>query len=155
MEMTMNRIYNRKIWIGLLGSILLVMIAQTAFSAERMAVKASIANLRNGAGTKYKVLWQVEKYHPFLIIKKEKDWYEVKDFEGDRAWVHKSLLANIKTVISTKAKCNVRSKPNKKSSVVLRVERGVPFKVLTRKGNWINIAHADGETGWIYKTLVW
>lgn len=127
----------------------------SAQASERLAVKASIANLRNGAGTKHKVLWQVEKYHPFLVISKKKDWYEVKDFEGDTAWIHKSLLGNIKTVISTKTKCNVRSKPTKDSKVVLRVERGVPFKVLKRQGNWIRIEHADGERGWIYKTLVW
>jgi SH3-like domain-containing protein len=120
-----------------------------------MAVKASIANLRDGAGTKNKVLWQVEKYHPFLVISKKKDWYEVKDFEGDTAWIHKSLLGKISAVITTKTKVNVRSKPDKKSKVVLRVERGVPFKVLKREGNWIRIEHADGEVGWIYKTLVW
>jgi len=151
----MSLVLKKKIWIVLFSFILLGMVSETAFAAERMAVKASIANLRNGAGTKHKVLWQVEKFHPFLVIKKNKDWYEVKDFEGDTAWVHKSLLAKIETVISTKAKCNVRSEPDKKSRVVLRVEKGVPFKVLKHKGNWIRIKHADGETGWIYKTLIW
>lgn len=151
----MSLVCKKRIWIVLFSLILLGIFSEAALAADRMAVKASIANLRNGAGTKYKVLWQVEKFHPFLVLKKKKDWYEVKDFEGDTAWVHKSLLANIKTVISTKAKCNVRSKPDKKSKVVLRVEKGVPFKVLKRKGNWIRIEHADGETGWIYKTLVW
>ncbi len=131
------------------------MLVGAATAAERMAVKASIANLRDGAGTKNKVLWQVEKYHPFLVISKKKDWYEVKDFEGDTAWVHKSLLGKISSVITTKTKCNVRSKPDKNSKVVLRVERGVPFKVLKRQGNWIRIEHADGEVGWIYKKLVW
>ncbi|MDD9301543.1 MAG: SH3 domain-containing protein [Desulfobacter sp.] len=135
--------------------ILWAMVSGSAFAAERLAVKSSIANLRDGAGTKYKVLWQVEKYHPFIVVSKKKDWYEIKDFEGDTAWVHKSLLAKINTVISVKEKCNVRSGPDKKTKVVLRVERGVPFKVLKRKGNWIRVEHADGETGWIYKTLVW
>jgi SH3-like domain-containing protein len=27
--------------------------------------------------------------------------------------------------------------------------------VLERKGDWIHIAHADGESGWIHKMLVW
>ena len=129
--------------------------AGTALASERLSVISSVANLRNGSGTKYKVLWQVEKYHPFLVINKKKDWYEVKDFEGDTAWLHKSLLGKTDTVISTKSKCNVRSKPDKSSDIVLRVERGVPFKVLSRKGDWIKIEHADGEVGWIYKSLVW
>ncbi|HCY85486.1 MAG TPA: hypothetical protein DHV36_10165 [Desulfobacteraceae bacterium] len=131
------------------------MIGSTASAAERMAVKASIANLRNGAGTQNKVLWQVEKYHPFLVISKKKGWYEVKDFEGDTAWIHKSLLDNINAVITVKTKCNVRGEPTTKSNVVLRVERGVPFKVLKKKGNWLQIEHADGEVGWIHNSLVW
>nr|WP_320191126.1 SH3 domain-containing protein [uncultured Desulfobacter sp.] len=129
--------------------------AGIASASERLSVKSSVANLRNGSGTKYKVLWQVEKYHPFLVINKKKDWYEVKDFEGDTAWIHKTLLGKTDTVISTKSKCNVRSKPDKSSDIVLRVERGVPFKVISRKGDWIKIEHADGEVGWIYKSLVW
>jgi len=155
MEIKMGLVCKKRVWIVFLSFLLVGMAAQTVCAAERTAVKAAIANMRNGGGTKYKVLWQVEKYHPFLIVKKKKDWYEVKDFEGDTAWIHKSLVSNIRTVISTKAKCNVRSKPNKESRVVLRVERGVPFRVLKRKGKWINIEHADGETGWIYNTLVW
>jgi len=35
------------------------------------------------------------------------------------------------------------------------VDSGVPFKVLTRKGNWIQVRHADGDKGWIHKSLVW
>ncbi len=154
----MTVLFNKKIN-GLVGIVFFLfvwgMLSGAAMAAERMAVKASIANLRDGAGTKNKVLWQVEKYHPFLVLSKKKDWYEVKDFEGDTAWIHKSLLGKISAVITTKTKVNVRSKPDKKSKVVLRVERGVPFKVLKRQGNWIRIEHADGEVGWIYKTLVW
>jgi SH3-like domain-containing protein len=133
----------------------MMIIAGSALAVERMAVKAGIANLRSGPGTKYDVLWQVEKYHPLLIIEKKGNWYKIKDFEGDMAWIHKSLLGNIKGVIAIKANCNVRSQANTKSKVLFTVERGVPFKVLKRKGEWIRIEHADGEIGWIYKTLVW
>jgi SH3-like domain-containing protein len=131
------------------------LLAGTAAAAERRAVKAAIANIRNGAGTNFNVLWQVEKYHPFLILKKKGNWYEVKDFEGDIAWIHQSLVNKTKTVITIKEKCNVRAKPTTKSRIVLKVERGVPFKVLGQQGKWIRIEHADGETGWIYQTLVW
>lgn len=124
-------------------------------AAERVAVKATIANLRNGAGTNFKVLWQVEKYHPFLVVQKKGNWYEVKDFEGDTAWLHESLLDKTHTVVTVKSKCNVRAEPTTKSAIVLKVERGVPFKVIQQKGNWIHIEHADGETGWIHRSLVW
>ncbi len=84
----MTVLFNKKVK-GLVGFtfFLLVwgMLSGAAIAAERMAVKASIANLRDGAGTKNKVLWQEEKFHPFLVITKKKDWYDVKDFEGDTA----------------------------------------------------------------------
>jgi len=90
-----------------------------------------------------------------LIIEKKKNWYKIKDFEGDMAWIHRSLLGKINGVITIKTKCNVRSKPDKKGKILFTVERGVPFKVLKRSGNWIRIEHADGEIGWIYNSLVW
>ena len=125
------------------------------FAQERLCVKSGIANMRSGPGTKYDVLWQVEQYHPVIIVKKKGNWYKIKDFENDVAWLHKSLLGKIEGVITIKDKCNVRSKAATKSQVLFTVEKGVPFKVLMRKGNWIKIEHADGDVGWIYKTLVW
>ena len=121
----------------------MLVMAAPALALERMAVKSSTANLRSGPGTKYEVLWQVEKFHPLLIIEKKGVWYKIKDFEGDMAWVHSSLLGKINGVITTKAKCNVRSKPNKGGKILFTVERGVPFKVLKRNGNWIRIKHAE------------
>ncbi len=135
--------------------VLMLVVATPVVAAERLAVKAAIANLRSGPGSKYEVLWQVEKFHPLLIIEKKKNWYKIKDFEGDMAWIHRSLLGKINGVITTKTKCNVRSKPDKKGKILFTVERGVPFKVLKRNGNWVRIEHADGEIGWIYNRLVW
>ena len=125
------------------------------FAQERLSLTAGIANIRSGPGTEYDVLWQVEQYHPFIIIEKKGDWYKIKDFENDVAWLNKSLLGKIEGVITIKNKCNIRSKPGTKSQVLFTVEKGVPFKVLERKENWIKIEHADGDVGWIYKTLVW
>ncbi|MBF0572984.1 MAG: SH3 domain-containing protein, partial [Desulfamplus sp.] len=30
-----------------------------------------------------------------------------------------------------------------------------PFKVLENKDEWVKVQHADGETGWIFKSLLW
>jgi SH3-like domain-containing protein len=129
--------------------------AGIAAAAERVTVKASIGNMRSGPGTNYDVLWQVEKFHPFLVEEKKGSWVKIKDFEGDMAWIHSSLLTNVEGVITDKSKCNVRSKPTTDSTILFTVEKGVPFKVIKREENWIYIEHADGEKGWIYNTLVW
>ncbi|MBC8440533.1 MAG: SH3 domain-containing protein [Deltaproteobacteria bacterium] len=136
-------------------TLVLLIFPGVVFAQERLSLTAGIANIRSGPGTEYDVLWQVEQYHPFIIIEKKEDWYKIKDFENDVAWLNKSLLGKIEGVITIKDKCNIRSKPGTKSQVLFTVEKGVPFKVLERKENWIKIEHADGDVGWIYKTLVW
>ncbi len=134
----------------------LIILPGIGIAQARLSVKSNIANMRSGPDSKkYDVLWQVEKYHPVKIVEKKGNWYKIKDFENDVAWLHKSLLGNIPSVITIKEKCNVRSKSNTKSQILFTVEKGVPFKVLGRKGDWIKIEHADGDIGWIHRKLVW
>lgn len=123
--------------------------------AERLAVSASVANIRSGPGTEYDVIWQVGKYHPIQIIKKSGAWYRFRDFEQDEGWIHKSLVSKIRTVITKKKKSNIRSGPGTRHKIVFTVEKGIPFRVIKRKGSWIFIEHADGDKGWIYEALVW
>lgn len=123
--------------------------------AERLSVKVPIANVRSSPGAKNDILWKVEKDHPLNIIKKSGSWYRFRDFEGDMGWIHKSLLSKAASVITIKKNCNVRSGPGTNFDKVFTVDKGIPFKVIKRKGNWIKIRHADGDNGWIHKTLVW
>ena len=131
-----------------------MLLAGTA-SAERLAVSAPVANIRSGPGTKHNVLWKVEKYFPLRIIEKSGEWYHFEDFEGDKGWVHKSLVRKISAVITKNDACNIRSGPGTSNKIIFTVEKGIPFKVLKRKGSWIQIEHADGDKGWIHKSLVW
>ena len=123
--------------------------------AERLAVSANVANVRSGPGTKYDVIWKIEKNHPIFVIHKADPWYQFKDFEGDKGWVHKSLVGKIETVITRGDISNIRSGPGTKYKVLFKVEKGIPFKVVKRKGHWIHIQHADGDEGWIHASLVW
>ncbi|MGB5983794.1 MAG: SH3 domain-containing protein [Desulfobacterales bacterium] len=138
------------------GAIILLLMGTVAtVSAERLAVGGSIANIRAGAGTNYPVIWKVEKYHPMEIIQKSGEWYKFRDFEGDQGWIHKSLLQNIPSVITIKDNCNIRSDPSTQKEILFIVDKGIPFKVLERQESWIHIQHADGDKGWIHKSLVW
>lgn len=123
--------------------------------AKRLTVNVTTANIRSGPGTRYKVLWKVEQYHPVDTVKKKGSWYQFKDFEGDLGWIHEKLLSPMESVIVKKDNCNVRSGPGLDNSIRFRVEQGVPFKVLEHKGKWIHIQHTDGDKGWIHESLVW
>lgn len=126
-----------------------------AASAERLAVAVSVANIRSGPGENHEILWEAEKYYPIDVFQKSGQWYHFRDFEGDKGWIHKSLLGKIPSVITKKDDCNIRSGPGPSFSVLFTVEKGIPFKEIQRKNSWIHIQHADGDTGWIYQSLVW
>ena len=134
---------------------LIVIVLATVASAERLTISAPVANIRSGPGVNHDVLWKVEKYFPILVIEKSGQWYHFEDFEGDKGWVHESLVGKIPAVVTAGETCNIRSGPGTNFSILFSVEKGVPFKVLERKGAWIHIEHADGDKGWIHKSLVW
>ena len=127
----------------------------TAALAERLTVGSDIANIRSGPGTKYDIIWNVEKYHPLFILEKSGNWYRFRDFEGDEGWIHNSLLKDIPAAITIKDTCNIRSGPGTNNAILFTVEKVIPFKVLKKQGDWVQIEHADGDQGWIHKSLVW
>lgn len=123
--------------------------------AEQYTVRVPEANIRSGPGQANDLLWKVEQYHPVDVVEKKGEWYRFRDFEGDEGWIHNSLLNKTPAVIAKANESNVRSAPNTKSETLFKVEKGIPFKVLKREGAWIQIQHADGDTGWIHSSLVW
>jgi SH3-like domain-containing protein len=140
---------------ALIITILFIGFAKIAHAGERLTVAVPKANIRSGPGTHYDIIWQVYKYYPLRVIKKTGSWYRFFDFEGDKGWIYRSLVRKIPSVITIQEKCNIRSGPGTKYSVLFTTEKGVAFKVINRKGSWIHVRHSDGDKGWIFKSLVW
>ena len=155
--MTFSRSCKRYRWGWLFALMILTMGAFTAtVRAERMSVTAEKAHVRSGPGTdKYVVLWEVERYHPLEVLRKQDGWFFFRDFEGDEGWIFGQLLGKEETVITRTDMVNIRSGPDTQHSIVFKAERGVPFRVLNRQGDWIHIEGRDGGKGWIHKNLVW
>ncbi|MFZ5569998.1 MAG: SH3 domain-containing protein [Thermodesulfobacteriota bacterium] len=140
----------------LVAGLLLLMLCFPDFSrAERLAVGVQKANVRSGPGSQFDVIWEVEQYHPFEVITKKGEWIRIRDFEKDEAWIHQSLLQKIDTVITSKDQCNVRSGPGSNFDIIFTTEKGIPFKVISRQDQWLQIEHADKDRGWIHQSLVW
>ncbi|MCP4745848.1 MAG: SH3 domain-containing protein [Desulfobacteraceae bacterium] len=133
----------------------LLLLCGAAGANERMAVKYDVVNVRSAADASASVLWKVEKYHPIIVVEKTKEWARFKDFEGDQGWVHKSVLDKTETIIVKANRCNVRSGPGTEHDIIFSVTKGIPFKVLEKKGRWVHVVHADGDKGWIFNTLIW
>ena len=136
-------------------SISLFVAVEASAQTVRMAVASEVANIRSSPDAKSQLLWQIERYHPLLIIEKKDPWYRFKDFEGHQGWIHKSLLSKTATVIVRVRRANLRSGPGTKNHIVFDAEKGTPFKILTKKKDWLKVQHVDGDSGWIFKSLVW
>lgn len=114
------------------------------------------ASSRRGPGEKYEVVWdKLDKNYPLEVLSKKDDWYYVKDYENDTSWINRSYVNSWTTVITKKDRVNVRSGPGSENMVVFMVDSGVPFKVIKRDGDWLQIQHADGDAGWISEKMVW
>lgn len=138
-----------------LFTLLSIMLWAGVVSAKRLSVSADRANIRSGPGTKHEILWSAGKYYPVDTIKRHGNWYQIRDFEGDQGWIYRSLLKKVPAVIVKANIANVRGGPGTNFRVLFRAERGVSFKLLHAKGKWFKVRHADGEVGWIHKSLVW
>lgn len=136
---------------AVVGGLLVAAVA----SADRLAIVADIANIRSGPGTEHDILWQVYRNYPIDVLEKQGPWYRFRDFEGDIGWVHSSLVSRVATVITKAPKCNVRSGPGTGHDIAFTVVDGISFRLLGRKGAWLRIEHADGDRGWIHRSLVW
>ena len=123
--------------------------------AEMMSVKVNKCNFRQGPSVKKSIAFKADKYYPVKVLKKQKGWLQVVDFEGDKAWVLAKLLDKQKAVVVAKPKANVRDKANTKSKILFTAAQGAAFKVLKSQGKWLLVQHADGDRGWIHKSLVW
>lgn len=146
----------RRFWQSLPIAVLtLFLVAGMAQAAERLAVSADIANVRSGPGVGSDLLWQVEKYHPLLVVERRDGWVRFKDFEGDEGWISAALLDDTPSVIVKVNRCNLRGGPGTAHPVLFTAERGIPFKVLGTRGDWIEVIHADGDRGWVLNTLIW
>ncbi len=128
-----------------------------ALAAEYVSVQKDGVNVRSGPSTNDEVRWEVFKNFPLEVVKRQGDWAQVTDFEGDTGWIYSSLLSPDKSVIVRKAKVNLRDQPNtdKDTRVIAIVKYGVVFTPIEKKGDWLKVRHADGTEGWISKDLVW
>lgn len=147
--------FAKKFPLWLLCVLIICLLPASAALAERLAVKGSVANIRSGPGTNYDVIWQAEKNYPLEVIQTQGDWILFKDYENDKGWISKGLTVKTQSVIVKNQTANVRSGASTNHPIVFKAQKGTPFQVLKKDGQWYQVKHADGDTGWISSTVVW
>ncbi len=137
--------------------IILVLLAWTTpgQAVEYVSVTKDGANVRSAPDPKKDVLWEVFKDYPLQVVKRQKDWVQVKDFEGDEGWIYANLINKERHVIVKANNANLRFEPKKDGKLVAAVKYGVVFTPLEKKGEWLKVKHEAGTTGWILDSLIW
>lgn len=126
--------------------------------AKALCVKTPAANLRSGPGTKYEKTWEVFKYMPFKKLRKKGNWYKIRDFEGDIHWIYRNLVTDkFKCAVIKIDKANIRTGPGKRYANAV-MSPGLmyhSFKVLKKSGSWVKVIDEFGDSGWIFRKLLW
>ena len=142
---------------ALLGAIALVAGPEArAQDGERfVSLKAERANLRVGPGRRYPIEWVYTRPGlPLLVIAQFDQWRWVRDHEGTKGWMHKSLLSTHRTALIMDGVQTVHERPLSGSPAVLRAEAGVIADFLGCEDGWCRIALA-GEKGWVRESALW
>ena len=133
-----------------------LLLATPAMAEEYVSVTKDNVNVRTAPNTQSQVYMELFAGYPLKVLKKDGDWLQISDFEGDTGWIHQSLVGKNNTVIINASKSvNMRAEPNTNSAVVADVERGVIMTKLEENGKWVKLKHSSGTIGWIYKPLLW
>lgn len=130
--------------------------ASSAFGNEQyFYVEGKTAKFRAGPSTNYKELWEAPYLTPLEFLAKYKNWFVIRDKDGDVGWVEEKFVGKGRTAIVTAKKVNVLKNPDDKAPVAFSVEQRYVFKVLDQKKTWLKVKDADGEEGWISEKAVW
>jgi SH3-like domain-containing protein len=61
-------------------------------NSPTVVTKSEKCNIREGPGTSFKILSTVGKGISFKIIKRKGNWLNIQHTDGDKGWIHKSLV---------------------------------------------------------------
>lgn len=146
--------------------IFLLCFTTSVLAVEYGSIKEEKVNVRHGPGLNYDVYYTAFKSYPLEILKRQDDWVQVVDYEGEKSgkgWIKSTLVSDRKTIIVKVDKANIRSGPSTEFDEITQVQEGIVLIPVAEQGNWIKI-HYDGNlngdyqgsiTGWIYSSLVW
>ena len=136
---------------------LTLLLSCNAFAVAKYAsVVVKEGKIRSCPSTKCNKKCLVWKYTPLEMfgVSKDRQWVQVKDFEGYAGWIHSDLLGTTPALVA-KSDINVRKKPDVSSEVVWIAEKGYPLRFIKKQGSWLQVTDDAGLKGWVHSSVVW
>ena len=140
----------------LVFGVLMVLSIATFASAEILSVKNNSVEISDSSNPYIaQVVLVVPQHYPLKVVQEDGEYYKVSDFMGREGWVDKSAIGAGRTVVVKVGRGNIRTGPGTEHDLMFRANRGVVFKVLERKDDWVKVEHESKRVGWIARSLVW
>jgi len=121
-----------------------------------VSLKSNEVNLRIGPSVNYPIeLKYIQKNLPIEIIDEYNLWRKIKDIDGNKGWIHKSLLKGDRYAIifsEKKQKAFVFSNPIGKKIGEIGEKNIVKINSCLKK--WCSV-YAEGNKGWVNKKDLW
>lgn len=113
-------------------------------------------NLRTGPSQDSEILLIAPQGYPIQVVKKSGQWTQFRDWQDNLGWVYSPLVSNIDTAVIQVEKANIRTSAGTSSSVAATAAMGEIYRILGRKGHWIQLGYYETDTplGWIRADLV-
>lgn len=124
--------------------------------AKMVAVSTDQAEIRDAPTLEKSIVTLIApRFYPLNIHAEQEDFYKVSDHLNNFGWILKTLTSETRAVIVNTKTINVFSGPGANHPVQFTARDGVTFKVINAEGNWLQVEHEDGMTGWLNRDLVW
>ena len=124
-----------------------------------VALKKNEVRARFGPGFDYPVAAVYRKRGlPVRVVAETRDdvWRRVEDADGQRLWVHRSMLMSAETALVTAEADDavLRAKPSEGARGRARLAPGVVADVLSCEGAWCRLKAGEFK-GWLPRTALW
>lgn len=121
-----------------------------------VSARSATVNLRAQPSTRAEVLWQLSQGYPLQVVKRQGQWLQVQDFEGDQGWVAKHVTSQTPHHIVKTRTANLRSGPGTQYRLVGKASYGDILQPQGRQGEWVKVKHPEQKgSAWVAKSLLW
>ena len=128
-----------------------------SFKANALCINASMANLRAKPSSNSAITWVVGRHTPLVYLKSKGAWYQVKDQDGERHWVHSGLVTSrykCLSILTSRANLRTGAGSHFPKHKYRAAEKYEAFKRLQKQDSWYEVKNNYGNVMWVHKSNV-
>jgi SH3-like domain-containing protein len=139
------------------GRALLALLLATgsAWAIDYKSVSVDAGILYDAPSTKAHKLFILGRGYPVEVLVTLEGWVKVRDATGALAWIESGQLSDKRTVMVKVPRAQVHAAPDEAAPLAFEAEQDVVLELLEMAGNFVQVRHADGATGFVRVNQVW